>query len=171
MATYTSRVSTEPGLAHDGLDVIDGYGSSVASALTGLSYRRLDYLARKGYVRPSLAEAHGSGTRRVYSFEDLVALRTLAELRGAGVSLDALRTVVTFLRSRGLGTPLAEARLVVEGDDVLWIETEEEAVSLLRRPSQQALRFVVDVGVVVRELRRRGTPPGGAEGLQAAAGG
>jgi DNA-binding transcriptional MerR regulator len=134
---------------------LPGYPTTTVARLTGLSVRQLDYLANKGVLRPSLADASGSGTRRRYSFDDLIALKTIGALRDAGVSLAAVRNVVSFLRSRGLAAPLAEARLLVEGHDVLWLETDQDVVSLLGRPSQQALRFVVDVGMVVSELRRQ----------------
>ncbi|MGH2721322.1 MAG: MerR family transcriptional regulator, partial [Actinomycetota bacterium] len=115
MGTYTSGVSDANGSA----DVEREYGTATVTKLTGLSYRQLDYLARKGFLRPSLAAGSGSGSRRLYSFEDLVALRTIAKLRAAGVSLGALKSVIAFLRARGLTQPLVGTQLVVDGEDVL----------------------------------------------------
>jgi hypothetical protein len=50
-------------------------------------------------IRPSVQKARGKGSRRVYSFEDLVELRVVARLLSVGVSLTAVRTAVAYLRS------------------------------------------------------------------------
>ena len=39
----------------------DGYRGPQVCALVGITYRQLDYWARTGLLRPSLAEAKGSG--------------------------------------------------------------------------------------------------------------
>ena len=45
-----------------------------AARISGLSYRMVDYAARKGYVEPDVV-AEGSGTRRGYTIDGLVKLR------------------------------------------------------------------------------------------------
>src|SRR6266849_7019609 len=60
-----------------------GLGSNVVLKLTGVSYRQLDYWARTGLVGSSIRQAKGHGSRRVYSFQDLVALRVVARCRRA----------------------------------------------------------------------------------------
>ena len=46
-----------------------GFRADVAQRLTGISYRQLDYWDKTGLVRPSIRQARGKGSRRVYSFE------------------------------------------------------------------------------------------------------
>lgn len=105
-------------------------------------------------MRPGVIDAKGKGSRRLYSFRDLVALRTAKELRDMGVPLQTLRKVVGFLRRvKGLENPLAEARLVVSGNDVLFVQNQEELVSLLRTPGQGVLRLVLDLPKIIEELR------------------
>jgi DNA-binding transcriptional MerR regulator len=131
---------------------VDGYSSHQAAALAQISYRQLDCWARRRLVEPSLAAATGQGSRRRYSFADVVALRTVAELQRAGVSLQALRQVVEELRRLDAGVSLATVRLVVDGNDVLLLNDQAEVLSMLARPGQAVLRAVVDVGQVVRQL-------------------
>ena len=50
-----------------------GYGGPQVCKIVGISYRQLDYWARTDLLRPSLADAAGSGTQRRYSYRDLVA--------------------------------------------------------------------------------------------------
>ena len=52
--------------------------------LVGISYRQLDYWARTELVTPSIRDAHGSGTQRLYSFQDLVTLRVIKSLLDTG---------------------------------------------------------------------------------------
>src|SRR5256886_11942153 len=51
----------------DGGDEIGFRGPQVCK-IVGISYRQLDYWARTDLVRPSLADARGSGTQRRYSY-------------------------------------------------------------------------------------------------------
>src|SRR4029453_8989307 len=53
-----------PGVAEDGV----GYRGVMACHAAGISYRQLDYWARTGLVVPSVRDASGSGTPRLYSF-------------------------------------------------------------------------------------------------------
>jgi hypothetical protein len=56
-------------------------------------------------------------------------------------------------KSQGLDHPLAEARLVVAGDDVILARSDEELLSLLKRPGQIYLTAVVNLANIVEELR------------------
>jgi DNA-binding transcriptional MerR regulator len=51
-----------------------GYSGTRAAQIVGITYRQLDYWARTDLVRPSLVDATGSGSRRRYSFRDLLEL-------------------------------------------------------------------------------------------------
>jgi len=133
---------------------LHGFTAGEAEKLTGVPYYRLDYWARSGFIRPSIAGAEGKGSKRLYSFRDLVALRTARELRNSGVPLQTLRKVVRYLRRlKGLENPLAEARLVVAGDDVILVESREKLISILKSPGQGMLHLVLDLPRVVKELQ------------------
>jgi hypothetical protein len=104
-------------------------------------------------VRPSVAAGTGTGNERIYSFTDIVALKVAFELRKAGVTTSSLTKVVHFLRdSEGLDQPLAKARLVVSGEDVLVVKNTNELVSALSKPGQSCLTFVVDLPQTLSEL-------------------
>ena len=121
--------------------------------ITGVKYRTLDYWTRSGFMKPSVQTAKGTGTDRLFSFRDVIAVKVAHELRQAGVSLQALRRVVSYLRRyKKTEQPLAECRLVVKDNDVLWCENDQELISALRSPGQHVFRFVVDLGTVTREI-------------------
>ena len=130
-----------------------GFTAKQVVTLTGVPYKRLDSWANSGFLIPSVAEADGTGSRRLYSFQDLITLRTAKLLRDTGISLQGLRNVVQFLRdTHGLEQPLAQTRLVVAGDDVLMVQTEGDLMSVLRHPGRHVLRVVVDLGRLVQAL-------------------
>ena len=49
-----------------------GYTGKRAAEIVGITYRQLDYWARTDLIRPSVADAAGSGSRRSYSYQDHV---------------------------------------------------------------------------------------------------
>jgi len=97
----------------------------------GISYRQLDYWARTGLVVPSIRDASGSGTQRLYSFRDLVVLKVVKRLLDAGVSLQNIRRAIDTLRSYG-ADDLAAITLISDGTTVYECRSPEEVVDLLQ---------------------------------------
>jgi DNA-binding transcriptional MerR regulator len=48
-----------------------------AAELAGITYRQLDYWARRGWVAPSIDRGTGRAARRLYSADDVVRLAAL----------------------------------------------------------------------------------------------
>src|SRR5438270_9127801 len=92
-----------------------GFGARAVLSLCGISYRQLDYWARTRLVGSSIRQAAGRGSRRVYSFPDLVALRVVARLLDAGVSLQAVRRAVEYLKQH-VDRPLSTLGLITKGN-------------------------------------------------------
>ncbi len=55
----------------------EGFSGPQVCTLVGITYRQLDYWARTGLLRPSLADARGSGTKRRYSYHDVLELKVI----------------------------------------------------------------------------------------------
>ncbi|GIF47445.1 MerR-like DNA binding protein [Asanoa ferruginea] len=108
-----------------------GYRGVTACHAVGISYRQLDYWARTALVVPSVRDASGSGTQRLYSFRDLVVLKVVKRLLDAGVSLQNIRKAIETLRSRGVGD-LAGITLISDGTTVYECRSPEEVVDLLQ---------------------------------------
>lgn len=101
-----------------------GYSGSQASAIVGITYRQLDYWARTGLVRPALSEAQGSGTRRHYSYRNLLELRMVKSLLDAGIRLEAIRESFEFLR-KNTDDEISSAHLVISGGSVVLCQGED----------------------------------------------
>jgi DNA-binding transcriptional MerR regulator len=125
-----------------------GYRGVVAMRAAGISYRQLDYWARTGLVVPSIRDASGSGTQRLYSFRDLVVLKVVKSLLDAGVSLQNIRTAIDTLRAHGV-EDLSGLTLISDGTTVYECRSAEEVVDLLQ--GGQGV-FGIAIGGACREI-------------------
>jgi DNA-binding transcriptional MerR regulator len=141
----------------------EGFRGPQVCSIVGITYRQLDYWARTNLIRPSIADARGSGTQRRYSYRDLVELKVIKSLLDAGVSLQKARRAIEYLRSN-LGSDIASASLVLNGSDsVLVVRDSGELVDLLREG--QGVFSIMALGGVKAELDAAITelhPPGEA---------
>jgi DNA-binding transcriptional MerR regulator len=127
----------------------EGFRGPQVCKLVGITYRQLDYWARTDLIRPSLADARGSGTQRRYAYTDLVELKVIKSLLDAGVSLRSARTAIEYLRTN-LGEDIATASLVLNGTGSVLARTDGEIVDLVRKG--QGVLNIVPLGGMVDEL-------------------
>jgi DNA-binding transcriptional MerR regulator len=115
----------------DSMDMDSGFSGQQAARVVGISYRQLDYWARTDLIRPTLSDASGSGSRRRYSYQDLLELRVIKTLLDAGIRLESVREVFSYLREH-VSTDIAAAHLVISGQSVVLAQGDE-LVDVLRR--------------------------------------
>lgn len=127
----------------------EGFGRETVMRTTGITYRQLDYWARTGLLRPSVKDASGSGSRRRYSFQDILQLRIMKRLLDAGISLQQIRSAVKYL-STEMGKPLEEVVLISDGKSVNAVTSGDEVVDLLAKGQGV---FAIAVGKVYQELQ------------------
>ena len=125
-----TALAAEVGGYDEGQETV-GYRGVTACHAVGISYRQIDYWARTGLVSPSVRDATGSGTQRLYSFRDLVVLKVVKRLLDAGVSLQNIRKAIETLRSHGVDD-LAGITLISDGTTVYECRSAEEVVDLLQ---------------------------------------
>jgi len=106
------------------VDQEQGHSGTRAAQIVGITYRQLDYWARTDLVRPSIADASGSGSRRRYSYQDLLELRMIKNLLDAGIRLETVRDVFANVRSY-VGRDITAANLVISGTQVVLCNGEE----------------------------------------------
>src|SRR6478752_126043 len=99
----------------------DGFSGAETAQIVGITYRQLDYWARTDLVRPSLEDAKGSGSRRRYSYHDLLELKVIKNLLDAGIRLESVRDVFIYLREH-LGEDVTRANLVIQGNTSVVIQ-------------------------------------------------
>ncbi len=135
----------------------DLYRTAEAARVVGVPETRLRSWERSGFLGPSARD----GKRRLYTFQDLIGLRTAKGLLDQGVPLPKVRASVEALRSSlpRVTRPLAELRVVADGHSVV-VRGDDGSFEPLT--GQLVLDFDVRAlrDDVVRVLRAGEPPPG-----------
>ena len=128
------------------------FSAEQVSRLTGLSVRRLYYWDKEPrFFSPEFAAPDRGRFGRVYSFRDLISLKTIAVLlKEHKVPLQELRRVDPWLK-RHHETPWASLRLYVIGRSIFFEDPETREILLARFPAQAALP--IEMNEIVREVR------------------
>lgn len=134
-----------------------GHRAPIVCQVAGTSYRTLDYWARSDVVVPSVQRAAGSGSQRLYSFEDIVEVRMARLILDSGRSLrvvrDALAAYRKFRRDRdsGVGVILVSSVSITGafGSSYRWRACDADAFELSRLDS---VTFVVQIDPVRVEV-------------------
>ncbi len=134
----------------------DLFGRPEVSRLFGIPESRLRYWERSGFLPPT-GEA---GSRKLYTFQDLIGIRAAKGLLERGVSIRRVRKTVEALKRSlpNVVRPLAELRIVADGQSIV---VQAERARWEPQTGQLLLDF--DVGAlreeVVRVLRPRALDP------------
>ncbi len=115
-----------------GGNAIRGFSTRRAAEIAGITYRQIDYWARTGLLKPSLVRAAGSGSRRLYSYGDVLELKVIKRLLDAGIDLNKVRVIFDYVRTE-LGEDISAATLVLDGANSAVVRTQDELIDALQR--------------------------------------
>lgn len=121
--------------------------------LANVSYRRLDYWVRTGIIRSSGRISVGKGSRRFFTFSDLVEVRVVVRLTQCGLRLAVLKDSLRQFRKKMpelVDLPLSSLRLVTDGKALFRYVPEGEKLESLGEFGQFAFAF--DVGEEMTQL-------------------
>jgi uncharacterized protein (DUF433 family) len=125
-----------------------GFTLEQAAGLSGLSVRRVRYWDETGFFRPSCRDERERPFGRVYSFQDVVGLRTLSTLRKRhGIPPQELRKVGDWLKLH-YGAPWSELRFYVAGREVYFHDPDLDVHRAGLRPDQTVIP--IDLAEVAR---------------------
>jgi len=127
------------------------YPTKMAAALSGATVNQLRHW-RSPRTGPLLIPEIAVSPKVMYSFRDVLALRTFVRLR-ANASLQKIRSAIGSLRDIGEADHLAAYRLVSDRAGNIQLLTDEEAVSLGRNAGQ--LQLVAIIGEVIEPFAAR----------------
>ncbi len=112
--------------------LLPGYSAPLTAEVVGISYRQLDYWARTELIVPSLVDASGSGSRRVYSYQDLVSLKVIKRLLDNGIKLEKVRAIFNYVRLE-LEEDISTANLVIDGTSAAVVRSHDELIDALQK--------------------------------------
>ena len=130
------------------------YNSVEACKIIGITYKQLDYYDRTDFIKPSVNRAGGYGSRRMYSFSDLMKLKVIKKLMEAGISLQKLRKTKRYLDEyendkTGSGDGLLKLTLISDGNTVYACDSDKAIIDTLK--SGQGV-FGIALGKVYSDL-------------------
>ena len=139
------------------MDVLDcRLGGWHAARIVGVKYRTLDRWIRTGLLPRPAIPAEGKGTRRGFSFLDLVRARAVAHLRRQGISLQNVRKVVAELAHYGFDDPLIQTgQLVVAGERLFWVLDDMALLDVLRDQLAARPLVILPVAEIVANTKMK----------------
>ncbi len=130
---------------------METFNSKMVSRIVGVSLRQIQYWDERGFIRPSVKLAEGRGTKRLYSFSDLVRLKVIKDLTDYGLSLQKIRRCLSYLRRSfpDRPQPLTSLRYLTDGEKLFVLTSDKNKI--LDVMDRQFV-FSLGIGNLVREL-------------------
>lgn len=129
------------------------FNTKAITSITGLTMRQIDYWDKTHFIKPSVREAEGYGSVRLYSFTDLVQMKVAKTLMGKGITLQKIRKSITYLKKNmpDIEKPLSELRFLTDGTTVFVITRDDKQIVDTLKKGQ--LVFSIALGDLIEELR------------------
>jgi len=130
---------------------MENFNSKMVSRIVGVSLRQIQYWDEQGFIQPSVRLAEGRGTKRLYSFSDLVQLKVVKDLTDYGLSLQKIRRCLHYLKRffPEAAEPLSSLRYLTDGEKLFVLTSDKNKI--LDVMDRQFV-FSLGIGNLVREL-------------------
>jgi predicted RNase H-like HicB family nuclease len=129
------------------------FNTKAITSITGLTMRQIDYWDKTHFIKPSVREAAGYGSVRLYSFTDLVQMKVAKTLMDKGITLQKIRKSITYLKKNmpDIEKPLSELRFLTDGTTAFVITRDDKQIVDTLKKGQ--LVFSIALGDLIEELR------------------
>ena len=123
---------------------METYNSKMASRIVGVTLRQIQYWDEQGFIRPSVKLAEGRGTKRLYSFHDLVCLKVVKDLTQRGLTLQKIRRCLRPLKqySARVDQSSESLKYLTDGDKLFMFTSDREKIL-----DAMDREFVLSVGI------------------------
>ena len=131
----------------------NSFNSKMVSKIIGIPLRVIDYWDRTNFIKPSINEASGYGSTRLYSFTDLIQFRVAKFLRDQGLSLQKIRKSLNFLRKHlpEIEKPLAQLRFLTDGETIFVLTNKNKEIIDTLKKGQYV--FAIAIGELINDLK------------------
>lgn len=128
------------------------FNTKMTCKIVGVSLRQVQHWDETGLVKPSIREAAGKGTIRLYSYIDLIQLKVVKTLRDHRISLQKIRRSLEYLQSHfpEIRRPLLELKFLTDGETIFILTADQKEI--LDTLKSQFV-FTLAIGELVNELR------------------
>lgn len=131
----------------------NSFSSKTASRIIGIPTRVIDYWDRTNFIKPSVSEASGYGSVRLYSFTDLIQFKVAKFLRDRGLSLQKIRKSLNYLRKHlpEVEKPLAQLRFLTDGEAIFVLTNKDKEIIDTLKKGQYVLAIAIEE--LINDLR------------------
>ena len=131
----------------------NSFNSKMVSKIIGVPLRVIDYWDRTNFVKPSINEASGYGSMRLYSFTDLIQFKVAKFLRDQGLSLQKIRKSLHYLRKHlpEVEKPLAQLRFLTDGETIFALTNKNREIIVTLKKGQFV--FAIAIEELIKDLK------------------
>jgi len=129
------------------------FNSKTVSKILAIPLRVVDYWDRTNFIKPSVHEASGYGSMRLYSFTDLIQFKVAKFLRDQGLSLQKIRKSLNYLRKHlpEIEKPLVQLRFLTDGETIFVLTNKDGVIIDTLKKGQYV--FAIAIGELINDLR------------------
>lgn len=129
------------------------FNSKTACKLIGITKRQIGYWDETHLIKPSVQEAGGRGSIRLYSFADLVQLAVVKSLIDQGISLQKIRKSINYLKKNfpQIEKPLAQLKFLTDGKSIFVLTSNNKEI--LDTLAGGQLVFSIALGQIIENLK------------------
>jgi len=131
----------------------NSFNSKMVSKIIGTPLRVIDYWDRTNFIKPSVNEASGYGSVRLYSFTDLIQFKVAKFLRDQGLSLQKIRRSLNYLRKHlpEIEKPLAQLRFLTDGETIFVLTNKNREIIDTLKKGQCV--FAIAIEELINDLK------------------
>jgi len=131
----------------------NSFNSKMVSKIIEIPVRVIDYWDRTNFIKPSVNEASGYGSMRLYSFTDLIQFKVAKFLRDQGLSLQKMRKSLNFLRKHlpEIEKPLVQLRFLTDGETIFVLTNKNREIIDTLKKGQCV--FAIAIEELINDLK------------------
>ena len=129
------------------------FNTKTVARILGLTTRQIGYWDKTNLIKPSVQEAAGYGSVRLYSFADLIQLKVAKALKDAGISIQKMRKALIYLEKNmpDIDKPLANLKFLSDGESIFVITKDKKTIIDTLNRGQVVFTFLLDD--IINELK------------------
>ena len=129
------------------------FNTKSVAKITGATQRQIDYWDHTNLVKPSVQEASGHGSVRLYSFSDLVQIKVTKTLKDKGITVQKIRKVIWWLNKNmpDVDKPLGELKFLTDGQSIFALQQKPKEIIDILKNGQLVLSIAL--GDIIEELK------------------
>ncbi|HHT9126562.1 MAG TPA: MerR family transcriptional regulator [Candidatus Brocadiia bacterium] len=131
------------------------FNTGMVCDVVGITTRQVNYWDKTGIIKPSIGQASGYGSRRLYSFVDLIQFRVAKSLKDAGMSLQKIRKSLRWLGAHypEIKHPLATLKFLTDGESIFLVSSDKKEIIDTLNNGQIILSIAL--GKLIQELKNK----------------